>query len=65
VIVLLAMLYGLSTVWQFSIGFFMTAIIPPLVVILSEVVSKGRFFIREMDDPKKGRRLYMLPTPME
>jgi hypothetical protein len=65
VMVVLAMLYGISTAWQFSIGFFITSAIPPVVVILSEVVSKGKFFISEIGDQKNGRRLYLLKTPSE
>jgi hypothetical protein len=56
--VILALFKGLASAWQFSIGFFLAAIFPALFVILFEVFTKKKFFIRETEDePEKGRKL--------
>lgn len=56
--VILALFKGLASAWQFSIGFFLAAIFPALFVILFEVSTKKKFFIRETEEePEKGRKL--------
>jgi MFS family permease len=54
----LALFVGLASAWQFSIGFFLAAIFPALFVILFELTTKNKFFIREAkDEPQKDRKL--------
>lgn len=54
----LALFIGLASAWQFSIGFFLAAIFPALFVILFELTTKNKFFIREAkDEPQKDRKL--------
>jgi MFS family permease len=65
ILVILALVFGLSTVWQFSIGFFVTSIIPPLIVLLGEVTSKGKFYVLEREKPKKMLKLVLVPNPPE
>lgn len=61
ILLILAFFFGISTAWQFSMGFFLAAIFPPLVVIIYEAGSKGKFFVRELkDDPSKGRKLIFI-----
>ena len=60
-IIILALYLGLASAWQFSIGFFLAAIFPALFVILFELTTKNKFFIREAkDDPQKGRTLVVV-----
>jgi hypothetical protein len=47
IFVVLALFWGIATVWQFSIGFFATAVFPLLLVLLFELTSKGKFFVQE------------------
>ncbi len=65
ILVILALVFGLSTVWQFSIGFFVTSIIPPLIVLLGEVTSRGKFYVLESEKPKKMLKLVLVPNPPE
>mgnify|MGYP006284326435 CR=1 FL=1 len=65
ILVILALVFGLSTVWQFSIGFFVTSIIPPLIVLLGEVTSRGKFYVLEREKPKKMLKLVLVPNPPE
>ncbi len=65
VIVVIAMIYGISTVWQFSVGFFITAAFPPIIVILTETVLKGRFFVQEIETPRRLSRLVLVPNSAE
>jgi hypothetical protein len=62
IIVILALIAGISTAWQFSIGFFGTSIVPPLLVVLIEAISKGKFFVRETEKPETKRLLVMVPN---
>lgn len=62
IIIILAFVVGISTAWQFSIGFFGTSIVPPLLVVLMEAKSKGKFFVRETEKPVKKRLLVMVPN---
>jgi hypothetical protein len=62
---ILALLWGISTAWQFSIGYFASAIAPPFIVGITEVVSKGRFLIRETESPKKITELLLVANTME
>jgi len=47
IMLILALFFGIATVWQFSIGFFVTAIFPLVLVLLMELTSKGKFFVQE------------------
>jgi uncharacterized integral membrane protein len=62
IIIILVLVAGISTAWQFSIGFFGTSIVPPILVILMEAVSKGKFFIRETEKTPKKRQLVLIPN---
>lgn len=54
----IALFLGISKAWQFSMGFFLAAIFPIIIVIIYEASSKGKFFVKEVkDDPSKGRKL--------
>jgi len=58
ILLTLALFYGLALAWQFSMGFFITAIFPILIVIFYELSSKLKFFVEEIpDQPSEGRRL--------
>lgn len=50
IVIILAFFYSISEAWQFSTGFFLAAFFPFMIVILYEVVSKGKFFIREIQE---------------
>lgn len=57
----IALFLGISQAWQFSMGFFLAAIFPILIVTFYEVSTKGKFFVKEMkDDPSKGRKLIFI-----
>jgi cation transport ATPase len=57
----LVFFYSISIAWRFGTGFFFAAIFPPIIVVVYEAVSKGKFFVREAkDDPSKGRKLVFI-----
>lgn len=58
-ILIIAVVFGISTVWQFSIGFFASAVIPPVVVLIAETTRKGKLFTME----KGTKKLYMIMVP--
>jgi hypothetical protein len=61
ILICIALFLGISKAWQFSMGFFLAAIFPILIVTLYEVSAKGKFFVKEMkDDPSKGRKLIFI-----
>lgn len=62
VVMVIALFLGLSTMWQFSIGFFGTMVVPPLLVLLFETAFKGRFFVREYERPIRMKDLVLIPT---
>jgi hypothetical protein len=62
IIVILAFIAGISTAWQFSIGFFGTSMVPPLLVVMIEAISKGKFFVRETEKPVRKRFLVLVPN---
>jgi hypothetical protein len=62
IVVLIALFFGLSKAWQFSIGFFATTLVPPLFVLAMEVASKGHFYVREYERPSKMRYLVLVRT---
>jgi hypothetical protein len=56
--IILMLFFGLATAWQFSTGFFLTALFPVIFVTLIELNAKGKFYVREFTiDPSKGRKL--------
>jgi len=59
----LVMFLGIATVWQFSIGFFATTLIPPILVLLLEVAFRGRFSVREYVKASETKRLVLVPNP--
>jgi hypothetical protein len=66
IFVVLALFWGIATVWQFSIGFFATAIFPLLLVLLIELTSKGKFFVQEtLEGAGKGNRLVFITNKKE
>jgi hypothetical protein len=60
IVVVIALFFGLSQAWQFSIGFFATTPVPPLIVLLMELTSKGHFLVREYERPSKMRYLLLV-----
>ncbi|MCU0799256.1 MAG: hypothetical protein MUC62_06250 [Candidatus Thermoplasmatota archaeon] len=60
IVLVIALFFGLSQAWQFSIGFFATTLLPPLIVLITEVTSKGHFFVREYERPSKMRYLLLV-----
>ncbi|UCE37992.1 MAG: hypothetical protein JSW00_01770 [Thermoplasmata archaeon] len=58
ILMTLALFDSIYTAWQFSTGFFLASIFPILFVMLFELSSKGKFFVRELaDDPSSKRKL--------
>lgn len=58
ILIILAFFLGIATAWQFSMGFFVAAIFPPLIVILYELTSKKKFFIQEVpNEPSESKKL--------
>jgi len=58
ILIILAFFLGIATAWQFSMGFFVAAIFPPLIVILYELTSKKKFFIQEaLNEPSESKKL--------
>jgi hypothetical protein len=63
IILFLAFFVGLSTMFQFSIGFFIAAVFPVILILTFEVMYKGKFFVIEDDGtPDVGRKLIFLPS---
>jgi hypothetical protein len=62
-ILVIALVFSISDAWQFSIGYFGTTIVPPILVLLVEVSAKGKFFVRETEKPAKKRHLVLVPNP--
>jgi Mn2+/Fe2+ NRAMP family transporter len=61
IVIIIASVWSLAQAWQFSIGFFLTAIFPALFVLLIEFTSKKKFFIQEsLDNPNEKRKLIAL-----
>lgn len=61
ILISIALFLGISQAWQFSMGFFLTAIFPILIVTFYEMSAKGKFFVKEFkDDPSKGRKLVFI-----
>ncbi len=61
ILLTLLLFFGVATAWRFGTGFFLAAIFPPIIVIVYEANSKGKFFVKEYkDDPSKGRKLIFI-----
>jgi len=56
--IFLAIFYGLSYAWQFSIGFFAAGLLTPLLGFALEKGGKGTFWVKEpREDEGTGKRL--------
>jgi len=62
IVIVMALFMGLWTVWQFSIGFFATTLVPPVLVLILEQALKGQFFVREFERPAGSKSLVIVPT---
>lgn len=62
IVLVIALIFGLSQAWQLSVGFFATTVIPPLFVLIMELVSKGHLMVREYEKPSKMRYLVLVPN---
>ena len=45
--VYLMMMVSLSLAWKFSIGYFFSAVLTPIVVMVYESQSHGKFYVQE------------------
>jgi hypothetical protein len=61
-ILIIALVNGISSVWQFSMGFFFTAIIPPLIVLTVELSTRSKFFVKETEGPNSSLHLIFVPN---
>lgn len=64
-VLVLSLIWGISTAWQFSIGYFASALIPPFIVGFMELGAKGKFFVNDIEKPKRATEIILVPNPME
>jgi len=52
----LMLMVSLSLAWKFSIGYFFSALLTPIVVMVYESYARGKFFVQEEEEDDRLTR---------